>query len=371
MAAEELRARKDDRPPLIHRTDRIALRNETNTPVVFVDDDPLFSLASDEESVKCSPLKNGIADIRHQHYSVDADDHDESERILREIANQFDAETGQRFYYGIAGERAQICGNGLDDYFHAIANFRTIYKDLESQLEPAGQYQRDGFPHPNQYMTVTAVGLTFVEGIWLRFTTRLTESPDEEYYANTTLSLTTLEQHGPLVTNWLQDRLAHPTLGSPTPVDRQYVQAQAHLPVGTGPLNNVKHHRLIGYRGRDETVEYISCENPYYRAEQTARSEQYQRFRDAGLPDWVIPQLIQIDRLPLRPRGGSHGIDEDVFVKGEFETTQFGTSAMGGGVALFSGRTNPIREEKYAEREAELAARHEENNHGLLSRLTP
>lgn len=371
MAAEELRARNDDRPPLAHRTDRIALRNETDTPVVYVDDNPLFFLAPDEESMKQSPLKHGVADIRHQHYDVDADCCDESERILREIADQFDADTGQKFYYGILGERAQICGNGLDDYFDAVANFRTIYTDLEKQLEPAGKYQRDGFPHENEYMSVTAVGLTYVEGIWLRFTTLLTEAPDDEYYAYTTLSLTTIEQHGPLMDNWLRDRLEHPALGSPTPVDRQYVQAQAHLPVSPEPLRNVKHHRLIGYRGRDETVEYISCENPYYRAEQTARSEQHHRLDDAGIPDCVIPRLTNIDRLPLRPRGGSHGIDEDVFIKGEFEVTQFGTGSGGGGVALFSGKTNPVRKEKYADWEAEMAARHEESNRGILSRLTP
>ncbi|EMA48046.1 hypothetical protein C450_20466 [Halococcus salifodinae DSM 8989] len=371
MATEAFRARTDDRPPLAHRTDRIALRNETNTPVVYVDDDPLFFAAPDEESMKQSPLKHDIADIRHQHYTVDADDLDESERILREIADQFDADTEQRFYYGIAGERAQICGNGLEDYFEAIANFRTTYKDLEEQLEPAGEYQRDGFPHPQEYMSVKAVGLTYVEGVWLRFTTNLTESPDGEYYGYTTLSLTIVKQHGPLMANWLQDRLDHPALGSPSSVDRQSVRSQVHLPVGPGPLTDVKHHRLIGFRGRDETVEYISCENPYYRAEQTARSEQYHRFRDAGLPDCVIPRLIQIDRLPLRPRGGSHGIDEDVFVEGEFKITQFGSNARGGGVALFSGKTNPIREEKYAKREAELAARREEDNHGLLNRLTP
>jgi hypothetical protein len=371
MAAEELRARNDNRPPLAHRTDRIALRNETNTPVVYVDDDPLFSLAPTEESMKQSPLKHDIADIRHQHYDVDADTLDESERILREIADQFDADTGQKFYYGIAGERAQICGNGLGDYFDAISNFRTIYTDLEDQLSPAGKHQRAGFPHENEYMKVTAVGLTYVEGVWLRFTTRLTEAPDEEHYASTTLSLTTLEQHGPLMDNWLRDRLEHPALGSPTPVDRQYEQAQAHLPVSPEPLRNVKHHRLIGYRGRDKTVEYISCKNPYYRAEQAARGEQFNRFDDIGVPRDVIRQIINIDRLPLRPRGSSHGLDEDVFIKGEFEVTQFGMGSRGGGVALFSGKTNPVREEKYANWEAEMAARHEESNRGILNRLTP
>jgi len=49
LDADELRTRSDERPPLAHRTDRIALRNESNTPVVFVDDDPLFSVAPDDE----------------------------------------------------------------------------------------------------------------------------------------------------------------------------------------------------------------------------------------------------------------------------------------------------------------------------------
>ena len=371
MSAEKLRSRIDDRPPLAHRTDRIALRNETDTPVVYVDDDPLFSVAQDEESLHRSPFKQHLADIRHQHYSVDAADPDESERIIREIASQFDADTGQRFYYGVAGERAQICGNGIDDYFDAIDSFRTSYSDLEDQLEPAGEYQRDGFPHENEYMTVKAVGLTHVDGVWLRFTTSLTESPDEEYYGYTGLSLTILEQHGPLMANWLQDRLDHPALGSPSSVDRQYGQAQAHLPIGPGPLTDVKHHRLIGYGGRDETVEYITCENPYYRAEQSARGEQFNRLDEAGLPDTVSRRLVNIDRLPLRARGGSHGLGEDVFVKGEFEITQFGMGPMEGDVALFSGKTNPVREEKYAEWEAEMAARHDGTDRGILNWITP
>ena len=374
--ADGLRARRDDRPPLAHRTDRIALRNESNTPVVYVDDDPLFFLAPDEESINQSPLKTGIADIRHQHYAVDADGLDESETHIRELLDQFDADTGRTFYYALAGDRAQICGNGLDDYFDAIANFRTIYTDLEDQLEPAGEYQRAGFPHPNQYMSVECIGLAHVEGFWLRFTTWMNEAPDEEYYSRTSLSLTTLEQHGPLTTRWLEDRLDHPALGRPSSVDRQYpARAQAKLPLGPSPdpLDDVKHHRLIGYRGRDGAVEYITCENPYYRAEETARSEQFDRLDNAGVPVDIIPRVIDIDRVPLRPRGGSHGVDEDVFINGEFEVTQFGTpTGQGaGGVALFSGKVNPVLEEDYAEWKAAVIAEREERDGGFLDRFKP
>ena len=172
---------------------------------------------------------------------------------------------------------------------------------------------------------------------------------------------------------WLRDRLDHPALGSPSAVDRQYGQAQAKLPLGRKPLTSVKEHRLIGYRGRDETVEYVSCENPYYRAEHSARNDQFDRLDDAGVPDDVIRRVINIDRIPLRPRGGSHGVDEDVFIKGEFEVTQFGTpSGPGaGGVALLSGKVNPVREEDFAEWEAAVLAEREERNRGLLDRFKP
>lgn len=372
LDADELRTRSDERPPLAHRTDRIALRNESETPVVFVDDDPLFSVAPDAETARNDPLKTGVSDIRHQHYAIEADDLDESERIIREIADQFDADTGRRFYFALAGERAQICGNGLNDYFDAIGNFRTIYTDLEQQLAPAGKYQRDGFPPRNECMTVQCIGLTYVEGVWLRFNTRLTEAPDEEHHYSTTFSLTTLEQHGPLTTRWLEDRLAHPALGRPSSVDRQYdAEAQATIPLGRKPLSNVKHHRLIGYRGRDEAVEYITCENPYYRAEHSARSEQFDQLDNAGVPDDVIRRIINIDRIPLRPRGGSHGVDEDVFLKGEFEVTQFETPTGpgAGGVALLSGKTNPVREEKFAEWEAAVRAERENRDRGFLDVL--
>ncbi|WP_227380635.1 hypothetical protein [Haladaptatus halobius] len=370
--ADKLRTRTDDRAPLTHRTDRIALRNEMDTPIVYVDDDPLFFLAPDEESMQQSLLKDGIADIRHQHYAVEADDLGESETIVREIIDQFDADTGQKFYYGIAGERAQICGNGLDDYFDAIANFRTIYTDLETQLDPTGTYQRTGFPHENEYMSVQCIGLTSVEGFWLRFNTRMTEAPDEEYYSRTSVSVTSLEQHGTLTTMWLQDRLDHPALSSPSSVDRQdAAAAQAKLPLGPSPLTDVKHHRLIGYRSRDETVEYITCENPYYRAEQTARSEQFDRLDDAGVPRDVIRRVINIDRIPLRPRGGSHGVDEDVFIKGAFEITQFGTPTGpgAGGVALLSGKVNPVLEEDFAEWKMAVRAKREKQTRGFLDRL--
>jgi hypothetical protein len=372
----------DDNPAaLAHRTDRIALRNESNTPVVFVDDDPLFSLAPDAETVREDPLKTTASDVRHQHHSVDVDDLTESETTIREVIDQFEADTdrpaedseltGRRFYYALMGEHAQICGNGLEDYFDAIANFRTSYRDLEQQLEPAGKYQRDGFPHDNESMIAQCIGLTSIEGVWLRFNIRLNETPDGEHHYSTTLSVTTVEQHGPLTARWLDNRLDHPAIGSPSPVDRQYAQVQAKFPLGPQPLSDVKHHRLIGYRGRDETVEYVTCENPYYRAEQPARGEQFNRLDELDVPDDVSRQVVNIDRIPLRPRGGSHGVDEDVFIKGAFEITQFGASTGpgAGGVALLSGKVNPVREEDFAEWKEAVLAERERQNQGLFDRL--
>lgn len=366
--AEELRGRTDDRPPLAHRTDRIALRNESNIPVMYVDDDPLFSLAPDAESVRQNPLKTSISDIRHQHYGVDADALEESEAVIRELADQFDADTEQSFYYTIAGERAQISGNGLDDYFDAIDTFRTTYKGLDEQLEPPEERQQPGFPH--QPMPVTCVGLTRVEGVWLRFDIRLTDAPDERYYTSTTLWVTTLEQHGPLTTRRLEDQLDHPDLGSPSAIARQYTQAQADLPLSPAPLTSVKEHRLIGYRGRENPVEYITCENPFYRAEQTECSEQYHRLDEAGVSRDVIPQLINIDRLPLRPRGGSHGIDEDCFIRSGVTATLFKTG-FSAGVVLLSGKTTPVLKDEYAEWEAKVLAERERKNRGFLDRLKP
>ncbi|WP_157972565.1 hypothetical protein [Saliphagus sp. LR7] len=354
---DALKSHTDDYPPLVHRTDRITLRNESQTPVVYVDDDPLMTLAPDAKTLQDDPLAIDLSDIRHQHYTVDAETLAESKTVVRDLIDQFDADTGRSFYYTIAGERAQIGGNGLDDYFEATENVRRIYTDLETQLDPPGERQRPGFPHGNQYMTARCIGLTAVEGVWLRFTIRLTESPDEEVYSWTSVSVTTLEQHGPLVTQWLDDRLSHPALGSPSTVDRQHTEAQERLLLGPGPLVNVSEHRLIGYRGRESPVECISCENPYYRPRTAAdeRNEQYDRLDDAGVTREVIPQLLSIDRFPLRPKGGSHGVDEDYFIGSEVALTRFGTGKGWGGdhVTLLSGKTTPVLKEEYAKQHQE------------------
>lgn len=361
----------DDNPaPLAHRTDRYAIRNETNTPVIFVDDDPLFSLVEDPEMARENPMKTGVADIRHQHYEIEADDIDESERLIRELVEQFDADTEQRFYYALSGDDAQIGGNGLDDFFDAIQNFRTIYGDLSPQLEAVDQ---EGSGFPDQYMRIPCVGMTHKEGFWLRFTVWLTESPDEEFHSHTALSLTSLEQQGPLATMWLQDRLDHPALGSPSAVDRQPVRSQASLPLGAEPLTDTKERRLIGYRGRDDTTEYVSCANPYYRSDDEERGELFSHFReDSRLPDDALRQVLGIDRLLLRPKGGSHGTDEDRYVNGQIQLTRFGT-ANGpgtGGAALLSGKATPIRPEEYEAR-MKRRSEHTEPGQGILSRLKP
>lgn len=348
--------------PLAHRTDRFAIRNDTNDPIVFVDTDPLFSLATDPDALKENPLKTNMADIRNQHYGIEVDDLSESETAIREILDRFDADTDRRFYYTLAGDHAQIGGNGLDDYFEAIDNFRTIYTDLIDQM---GSF--DGDQHlefPERAMRGRCIGVVSVEGVWLQFSTYLTETPDQEFYSHTSLSLTTVEQHGPLKAMWLRDRLDHPTVGSPSAVDRQYTETHAKLPVGRGPLRNVKEHRLIGYLGRDETVEYISCDNPYYRGDDSEYGEQCNRLEEAGVPRDVIHKLVSMDRLLLRPKGGSHGVDEDVYVSGNIELTKFAN------VTLLSGKVMPIREEKFQRQEARKRNRREKNN-GILNALRP
>lgn len=370
MELEDM-SRTDPPSPLAHRTDRIALRNESNRPTVFVDDDPLFFLAEDPESVRNNPLKTGVADIRTQHYPIEVEDHQESETAVREIIEQFDADTDRQFYYSLAGDKAQINGNGLDDYFEAIGNFRTTYEDLREQMSSeGGESESDPL---DQYVRAACVGLTYVEGFWLQFTTWLSESPDEEHYTHTSLSLTSVEQHGPLATMWLQDRLDHPALGSPSAVDRRGTQAQVSLSLGPGPLRNVKECRLIGYRGRDETVEYISCENPYYRSGGSEWSDLFNRLEERGIPGDVIRGLLGVDRLLLRPRGGSHGVDEDLYIGGEIQVTKFGTpSGSGtGGITLFSGKCNPVQESRYAKFKEAREAERRERNRSLLDRITP
>jgi hypothetical protein len=357
----------DDNPAaLAHRTDRFAIRNRTNTPVVFVDDDPLFSVAEDPEMARDNPMKTGVADIRHQNYAIEADDLDESERLIRELVEQFDADTEQRFHYALAGDDAQIGGNGLDDFFDAVRNFRTIYSDLSSQMGSVAQHESE---FPDRHMRVPCVGMTYKEGFWLRFTVWLAETPDEQFHSHTALSLTSLEQHGPLTTMWLQDRLDHPALGSPSAVDRQFVRSQARLPLGSEPLTDTKEHRLIGYRGRDDTTEYVSCANPYYRSDDEEWGELFEHFReDRKLPDDALRQVLGIDRLLLRPKGGSHGTDEDLYANGQIQLTRFGTEQ--GGIALLSGKTMPIREAEY---EARMNRRsdHTAPDQGVLRRLKP
>lgn len=368
----ELRRRGDNPSPLAHRTDRIALQNRSSRPTVFVDDDPLFFLAEDPESVRNDPMKTGVADIRTQHYPIEVGDHQESEAAIRELVEQFDADTDRQFYYVLAGDEAQINGNGLDDYFEAIENFRTTYEDLRKQMKSRGESESESDPL-DQYVRVACVGLTSVEGFWLQFTTWLSESPDAERYTHTSLSVTSVEQHGPLATMWLQDRLDHPTLGSPSAVDRRRTQSQVSLSLGPGPLRDVKECRLIGYRGRDETVEYVSCENPYYRSGGSEWSDLFNRLEERGMPSDVIRGVLGVDRLLLRPRGGSHGVDEDLYINGEIQVTRFGTpSGSGtGGVTLFSGKCNPVRENKYAELKETREAEREKRNKGFLHRITP
>ena len=288
------------------------------------------------------------------------------------MAEQFDADTGRCFYYMIAGKRAQIGGNGLDDYFNALGNFRTIYRDLDDQLNHNHNTDNDSIKDtgPFGYMFVIGIGLTVVEGIWLRFMTKLTETPDEELFAYAMVSVTTLEQHGPLTARWLEDRLDHPALGSPSSVDRQHVEAQGRLSLGSEPLRNVAEHRLIGYRDRGETVECITCANPYYRASGEARGEQFDWLDEAGVAREVIPQAMSLDQFALRPRRGSHGVEEDVFLGGEIGLMLFGTSGRRDSkVMLLSGKTTPMLQEDFEERKAAASADHGRDSVSGVARL--
>lgn len=357
----------EERPPLAYRTDRFAFRN-SRTPFVFVENNPFSMIATDRESIRENPdPQRTIADVRHQYYGIEAGDIEESERVIRELIDQFDADDEQRFYYTLAGTRAQISGNGLDDYFDAIGNIRTSYRDLEEQLEPATGRQQPGFPH--QIMRVRCIGLTYVEGFWLRFTIWLTESEKSETYSDTTLAITSLEQHGPLETIWLQSCLDHPAVGEPSSVDQQHKTQHMSFSLGQEPLQNVKEHRLIGYSG-DETIEYITATNPCYRVDQSERELLYQQLKEDDVPNAIAHQLPEIERLPFRPRGGSTGIEEDVFVGGLLTFSQFGSSSSG--VMLVSGRVNPMEKEKY---ESDFAHRHrktgDRRGFGLIDRLRP
>lgn len=328
----------DSSVPLIHRTDRIAFRNETQYPVVFADDNPLQvgSIRHDESDPT----------LRHQYYEMGTADLDEIETTIREVIDRFEVDTERQFYYTINGDQAQICGNTIDDFFDAISNFGTTYVDLKEQLaDPA---ETESQTQQETSMKVTCVGVIKVDSVWLQFVIDTFEhwETDTSLYGATTLWVTTYKQQGPLTAQWLGDRLDHPVIGSPSSVSLQSPQAQLPLTV-SGPLNNVKEHQLVGYGDEMadhedhsiDIVEYISCQNPYYHAEGDALNELRQRVDDVNAPDDLLTVLLNIDRLPLRPRGGSHGIDTDRFVNAGCHYTSF---VPGSGIVLASGEVDAI-----------------------------
>ncbi len=333
MTDDDVQDLGDDHAPLIHRTDRIALRNESQTPVVFVDDDPLYDVEGEA--------------IRHQHYEMEVTTLDETETAIREIIDRFEAPTERQFYYAVCSDRAQICGNTLDDFFDAMENFRVTYADLDEQLpDPTDRVMQNRQQIP---LEVTAVGVTEVSGIWLQFVTHfLAERETEQrHHSATTLFLTTHTRQGPLIAQWLRDRLEHPSVGSPSAVSRQH-HSQLSLSL-KDPLTGVKAHRLVGYQQElepsssangDAGIEYISCHNPYYNAEGAKRSELNQQITDTIAPDELRSVLLSIDRIPLRPRGGSLGLNVDQFVDGRSQFTYFNS---GSGIALASGEVDPVK----------------------------
>lgn len=320
--------------PLTHRTDRIALRNESQIPLVYVDDDPLYNV--DDES------------LRHQHYEIRVTALNETETAIQEIIDQFGAATERQFYYAVSSDRAQICGNTLDDFFDAIQNFGVTYSDLDKQLpDPTDRLMKERQEIP---LEVTAVGVTEVNGVWLQFVTRYLEERDsgQRHHSASTLFLTTLTQQGPLTAQWLRDRLEHPAIGSPSAVSQQrYSQLSLLL---NGSLTSVKAHRLAGYQheieppssvNMNDAIEYISCQNPYYNAEEAKRSELSQRIEDTMAPEELRSVLVNIDRIPLRPRGGSPGLDVDQFVDGECQFTSF---EAGSGIVLAAGKVDAVKQ---------------------------
>ena len=168
---------------------------------------------------------------------------------------------------------------------------------------------------------------------------------------------------------WLQNCLDHPAVGEPSAVDRQHQTYHMAFSLSQDPLRNVKEHRLIGCLGRDETIEYISATNPFYRAEQSERELLYQQLEEADIPNTIAHQLPEIDRLPFCPRGGSIGIEKDVFVGGLLTFSQFGSSSSG--IMLVSGKVNPIEKEKYESGFTRGRKTEDDGVFGLIDRLRP
>ena len=330
-------ARDDERdtptnpPPLAHRTDRVAMRNASGTPVVFVDNDPF--------SYRATEARNP----RNQRTPLDADSVAEAKAAMRTLAERFDADTGRRWYYAIAGERAQVSGNGMDDHFDALDNFRTIYADLEDQLGEPGEYQRRGYPH--NYMGATSVAVTSVDGLWLRFVTALAEDDEDEHHLGSSLWVTTTGRHGPLTARWLDDVFDIDIVGPPERVETQHCTPEKSIKLSDEPREAPRQLRMIGVSGEREEVddggEYISCANPCY--DPDGEREMFHRLR-GGVNDTVIRTVTRIDRLPLRVYGGSHGTDEDLYVGRHAAFTELGGTDR---VVLVSGKTTPVRKEKY------------------------
>ena len=319
-------------PPLAHRTDRVAMRNASETPVVFVDNDP-FSYPPTEDRK-----------LRNQRTSLDVDSVTEAKAAMRTLAERFDADTGRRWYYAIAGERAQISGNGMDDHFDALDNFRTVYADLEDQLGEPRKYQRRGYPH--DYMQATSVAVTSVDGLWLRFVTALSEDDAGEHHLGSSLWVTTTQRHGPLVARWLDDVFDIDVVGPPESVESQHCTPQKSIGLSDEPREAPRQLRMIGVGGEREEVneggEYISCANPCY--DPDGEREMFHRLRGGGVNDTVIRTITQIDRLPLRVYGGSHGTDEDLYVGRNAAFTELGGTDR---VVLVSGKTSPVLKEEY------------------------
>lgn len=340
---DELRDREDDLAPLTDRTDRIALRNESEHPVVFVRHNPAMALGPTDERT-LSPLDVDVGELCHQGYDVDATDIDDVKTVLQTVIDRVETNSGEWFYYTIAGERIQIGGTSLYDYLDALDNFRTIYADLEAPLAEPSNYRDAGFPH--ETMRTTAVALIPINGLWLWFVTIFSDTPDARRHLSTTLWVTIAQQTNPLTATWLQDRLDHPAIGSPSTVERQLPPAQAHLSLGTDPLAAVKPLELRGPHGRPQTLTpHITVRNPYYRPEISARHEQYDALNRERVPMVGIESLAELDRLPLHVSSGSSDINNDHFVRGECRFTRFGTRDTSR-VTLLSGSVWPVPKEK-------------------------
>ncbi|WP_330633590.1 hypothetical protein [Halocatena halophila] len=323
----------NERVPLTHRTDRIAIRNDTGTPFVFVDDDPL--IGADGEF------------LRHQRYSLEIAESETFEGTIREIVDQFKVDSERQFYYAVTGDRAQICGNTIDDYFDALGNFSITYSDLDEQLPaPTDKVSQKRQDLP---LEVTGVGVVTVGDVILQFysTFLINQETRERQHIETWLCLTTYRRQGPLTAQWLHDRLQHSAIGSPSAVRRQSLD-QLSLQLD-GPLNKVKGHRLMGYVDEIDTpdppnqgngIEYITCLNPYYRADEERQSELSQQLGNSAAHDDLYSVIVNIDRIPMRPRGGSLGVDVDKFINADCRFLSF--EALNG-IVLASGKVDPIK----------------------------